>query len=58
MLTGKTVLIGITGAIAAYKTCELIRLFKKYGANFVRHHVNFEKHFVNSKRHYVNFSLR
>ncbi len=33
MLTGKTVLIGITGAIAAYKTCELIRLFKKNNAN-------------------------
>ena len=25
MLKGKTVLIGITGAIAAYKVCELIR---------------------------------
>ncbi len=33
MLKGKTVLIGITGAIAAYKTCELIRLFKKNNAN-------------------------
>ena len=33
MLTGKTVLVGITGAIAAYKTCELIRLFKKNNAN-------------------------
>ncbi|MCD7740408.1 MAG: bifunctional phosphopantothenoylcysteine decarboxylase/phosphopantothenate--cysteine ligase CoaBC [Candidatus Gastranaerophilales bacterium] len=33
MLNGKTVLIGITGAIAAYKTCELIRLFKKNNAN-------------------------
>ncbi len=33
MLTGKTVLIGITGAIAAYKACELIRLFKKNNAN-------------------------
>ena len=33
MLTGKTVLIGISGAIAAYKTCELIRLFKKNNAN-------------------------
>ena len=33
MLTGKTVLIGITGAIAAYKTCELIRLFKKNNAD-------------------------
>ncbi len=33
MLTGKNILIGITGAIAAYKTCELIRLFKKNNAN-------------------------
>lgn len=31
MLTGKKVLLGITGAIAAYKVCELIRLFKKNG---------------------------
>ena len=33
MLSGKTVLVGITGAIAAYKICELIRLFKKNNAN-------------------------
>lgn len=33
MLKGKNVLIGITGAIAAYKTLELIRLFKKQNAN-------------------------
>lgn len=33
MLTGKTILVGITGAIAAYKVCELIRLFKKNNAN-------------------------
>jgi phosphopantothenoylcysteine decarboxylase/phosphopantothenate--cysteine ligase len=33
MFSGKTVLIGITGAIAAYKTLELIRLFKKNNAN-------------------------
>ena len=32
MLKGKKVLIGITGAIAAYKTLELIRLFKKNNA--------------------------
>lgn len=30
---GKNVLIGITGGIAAYKVCELIRLFKKANAN-------------------------
>lgn len=33
MISGKTVLIGITGGIAAYKICDLIRLFKKNGAN-------------------------
>jgi len=32
MLEGKKVLIGITAGIAAYKTLELIRLFKKQGA--------------------------
>lgn len=32
MLSGKTVIVGITGAIAAYKTIELIRLLKKNGA--------------------------
>ena len=33
MSEGKNILIGITGGIAAYKICELIRLFKKNGAN-------------------------
>ncbi len=33
MLNDKTVLIGITGGIAAYKICELIRSYKKQGAN-------------------------
>jgi phosphopantothenoylcysteine decarboxylase/phosphopantothenate--cysteine ligase len=33
MLKNKTILIGITGGIAAYKICELIRKFKKNGAN-------------------------
>lgn len=32
-LKGKTVLIGITAGIAAYKICELIRMFKREGAN-------------------------
>lgn len=32
-LSGKTVLIGITAGIAAYKICELIRMFKREGAN-------------------------
>ena len=33
MLSNKTILVGITGGIAAYKICELIRRFKKNGAN-------------------------
>lgn len=33
MLSGKNILLGITGGIAAYKVCELIRRFKKNGAN-------------------------
>ena len=33
MLKGKKVLLGITASIAAYKTAELVRLFKKSGAS-------------------------
>ena len=33
MLKDKNILLGITGGIAAYKTCLLIRLYKKAGAN-------------------------
>lgn len=33
MLSGKTVLIGITGGIAAYKICELIRMYKRANAD-------------------------
>lgn len=33
MLSGKTVLLGITGGIAAYKMCELIRMYKRANAN-------------------------
>ena len=33
MLSGKNILLGVTGGIAAYKTANLIRLFKKSGAN-------------------------
>ena len=33
MLINKNILIGVTGSIAIYKTCELIRLFAKAGAN-------------------------
>ncbi len=32
-IANKNILIGITGGIAAYKICGLIRLFKKNGAN-------------------------
>ena len=33
MLKNKNILLGITGGIAAYKVCSLIRLYKKAGAN-------------------------
>lgn len=33
MLSGKNILLGVTGGIAAYKTAFLVRLFKKAGAN-------------------------
>ena len=33
MLRDKNVLLGITSSIAAYKSAELVRLFKKLGAS-------------------------
>lgn len=33
MLKGKNIVIGLTGGIAAYKTCEIISILKKQGAN-------------------------
>jgi phosphopantothenoylcysteine decarboxylase/phosphopantothenate--cysteine ligase len=33
MLKNKNIIIGITGCIAAYKSCQIIRLLKKQGAN-------------------------
>lgn len=33
MLTGKNIILGICGGIAAYKTPHLVRLFRKAGAN-------------------------
>lgn len=33
MLKNKTILLGITGGISAYKICSLIRMYKKAGAN-------------------------
>jgi len=32
-LSGKQILVGVTGSIAIYKACELVRLFVKSGAN-------------------------
>ena len=32
-LTGKSVLLGVTGSISAYKACDLARLFVKAGAD-------------------------
>ncbi len=42
----KNILIGITGGIAAYKICELVRLFKKNGANVRVVATNAALHFV------------
>ena len=33
MFNGKNIVIGITGGIACYKVCELIRMLKREGAN-------------------------
>ena len=32
-IEGKNILLGVTAGIAAYKACELVRLFQKQGAN-------------------------
>ncbi len=32
-LSGKSILVGVSGSIAAYKACELVRLFVKSGAD-------------------------
>ncbi len=32
-LSGKNIVVGVTGGIAVYKVCQLVRLFKKLGAN-------------------------
>ena len=32
-LQGKNIVLGVTGGIAVYKVCNLVRLFKKAGAN-------------------------
>lgn len=46
MLSGKNVLLGITGSIAAYKTAFLIRLLKKTGANVQPVMTNSAKDFI------------
>lgn len=33
MLKGKTIILGVTGCIAAYKSCEIVRELKKLGAD-------------------------
>lgn len=33
ILSGKTITVGVTGGIAAYKACELVSLLKKAGAD-------------------------
>ncbi len=43
-LSGKTVTVGVTGGIAAYKSCELVSLLKKAGADV---HVVLTEHAVN-----------
>ena len=32
MLTGKKIVVGVTGGIAAYKACDLVSRLKKRGA--------------------------
>ena len=44
MLTGKTVILGVTGSIAAYKTANLARMLKKLGCNV---HVLMTKNAIN-----------
>lgn len=33
MRSGKTIVLGVTGSIAAYKACEMVSLFKKEGSD-------------------------
>lgn len=47
-LTNKKILLGITGGIAAYKTCELIRLLQKKGAEVKVVMTDNAKEFVSS----------
>ncbi len=45
-LKNKNILLGVTGGIAAYKAAELVRLFKKAGANVRVLMTEAAKHFV------------
>ena len=46
MLKGKKVLLGVTASIAAYKTAELVRVFKKAGASVKVIQTEASLHFV------------
>ncbi len=46
MLKGKKVLLGVTASISAYKTAELVRLFKKAGASVKVIQTEASLHFV------------
>ena len=46
MLRGKKLLLGVTASIAAYKTAELVRLFKKAGASVKVIQTEASLHFV------------
>ena len=48
MLKGKKVLLGVTASIAAYKTAELVRVFKKAGASVKVIQTEASLHFVTS----------
>ena len=45
-ITGKHILLGVTGGIAAYKSPELLRLFKKAGAEVTVSMTDAAQHFV------------
>ena len=61
-LKGRTLVLGVTGGVAAYKAAELVRLLGKAGAGWVKRHT---KRTLASKKivtpnhlcHENNFSL-
>ena len=50
-LSGKTVTVGVTGGIAAYKSCELVSLLKKAGADV---HVVLTEHALNRSEEHTS----